>query len=389
MGPWAHTFPHDGVPRPAIGFLQEAVRWWDEWLKGEDTGIMDEPPLRIWMQDSVEPMPQYGERPGRWLAEAGWPSRRLSFSSPDNTGIRGGEWCAFGAEGEMPRDQRPDDGGSLCFDSDPLDADLEILGAPAVELDLESSERVAQVAVRLCDVGPDGSSLRVTYGILNLTHRASHENPEPLSPGERYRIRIQLNEIAHSFPKGHRIRLGLSTIYWPISWPAPKRAILTVHTAVSTLSLPVRKPESRDGELRPFAEPETAPGSVARKLIHLPMKRTVEVDLATNESVYTLKGDGGELDGAALARFEDIDLEVGHQMMKRYRIIEGDPLSAQTEFFLRTRFKRGDWDIRLVCRSKLSATSGHFQFSCDLEAFENGVPVKDRSWTTSIPRRLL
>jgi predicted acyl esterase len=43
IGPWAHLYPHDGVPGPAIGFLQEALRWWDHWLKGTDTGIMAEP----------------------------------------------------------------------------------------------------------------------------------------------------------------------------------------------------------------------------------------------------------------------------------------------------------------------------------------------------------
>jgi putative CocE/NonD family hydrolase len=58
IGPWAHVFSHDGVPGPAIGFLQEAVRWWDHWLQGRDTGIMAEPPLRVWMQESV-PRDQY------------------------------------------------------------------------------------------------------------------------------------------------------------------------------------------------------------------------------------------------------------------------------------------------------------------------------------------
>ena len=69
IGPWAHVFPHDGVPGPAIGFLQQAVCWWDHWLRGVDTGIMAEPMFRVWMQDSVAPQPQYAERPGRWVAE--------------------------------------------------------------------------------------------------------------------------------------------------------------------------------------------------------------------------------------------------------------------------------------------------------------------------------
>ena len=71
IGPWAHTFPHHGVPGPAIGFLQEAVRWWDRWLKGIDNGIEREPVLRVWMQEAVKPEPQYDIMPGRWVAEAG------------------------------------------------------------------------------------------------------------------------------------------------------------------------------------------------------------------------------------------------------------------------------------------------------------------------------
>ena len=218
IGPWAHRFPHNGVPGPAIGFLQEAVRWWDHWLKGVETGIMDEPLLRVWMQESVDPQPYHEERPGRWVAERSWPPARiekrryylnpgrlepsagrrvmLAFSSPQTTGLRAGEWCAFGAEGEMPLDQRPDDGRSLTFDTEPLPARMEILGAPVVELDLAVDEPSALLAVRLNDVQPDGTSTLVTYGLLNLTHRESHDQPEPLDPGTVQRVRLQLNDIA-------------------------------------------------------------------------------------------------------------------------------------------------------------------------------------------------
>ena len=77
IGPWAHNWPNDAVPEPSIGFLQEAVRWWDHWLKGIDTGIMAEPMLRVWMQESMPPATYYPERPGRWVAEEAWPSPRI------------------------------------------------------------------------------------------------------------------------------------------------------------------------------------------------------------------------------------------------------------------------------------------------------------------------
>ncbi len=411
IGPWAHTFPHDGVPGPAIGFLQEAIRWWDHWLAGRDTGIMDEPPLRVWMQESVPPRPQYDVWPGRWVAEDNWPSPRiearrlflnaghlhdtaetsteLSFSSPQTTGVRAGEWCGFGAEGEMPRDQRPDDGGSLVFDGDPLPARLEILGAPVLELDVNVDRPVAMVAARLGDVAPDGSVLRVTYGLLNLTHRDSHETPTPLEPGKWYRVRLQLNDIAHAFPPGHRLRVSLSTGYWPIAWPSPEQVCLTVRTATSCLELPVRPPRAEDDSLPAFEPPAAAPGTPHKKLQGLATRRTIELDLATNELVYTLRSDGGELEGAALTRIEEIGLDLGYTLLKRYRAIETDPLSVHTEFAQTALMRRGDWSIRLTCHTRLSATAEVFQFSGDLEAFEGDRAVAHRDWTLSIPRALV
>jgi putative CocE/NonD family hydrolase len=187
IGPWAHVYPHDGVPGPAIGFLQEALRWWDTWLRDVDTGIMDEPMYRVWMQESVPPRAFYDVRPGRWVAEETWPSprivpRRLALNlmglhpqagaevaipwrSPQTTGLAAGDWCAFGSEGEVPTDQRDDAGGSLTFDGAPLAEGLEILGAPVLTLALAVDRPCALVAVRMNDVAPDGSSTRVTYGV--------------------------------------------------------------------------------------------------------------------------------------------------------------------------------------------------------------------------------
>ncbi|MGH6917838.1 MAG: CocE/NonD family hydrolase, partial [Geminicoccaceae bacterium] len=74
IGPWAHKYPHFATPGPRIGFLQECLRWWDQWLKGIDTGVMDEPMLRAWITESVKPASHHDELPGRWVAESSWPS---------------------------------------------------------------------------------------------------------------------------------------------------------------------------------------------------------------------------------------------------------------------------------------------------------------------------
>ena len=344
VGPWAHVYPHDGLPGPAIGFLQEALRWWDEWLKRIRTGILDEPMYRVWMQESVPPKSFHDERPGRWVAEVSWPSPRimtkrlvlnpgrlgeepesetlLTLRSPQNVGLSAGDWCSFGVAGDLPTDQQEDDRKSLVFDSIPLAERLEIFGAPIVVLELATDHPVAFVAVRLNEVGLDGSSSRVTYGLLNLTHRSSHEQPESLKPGTRYRVRVPLNDIAHAFSARHVLRVAISTSYWPVAWPSPEPVTLTVFTGVSFLELPVRPPYPQDHLLAPFGDPERAPPPKPTELRQMPTRRTIMHDLATKETVYTVGCDGGESDGAALVLVDAINLEVGHRILKRFRIGE-------------------------------------------------------------------
>jgi len=412
IGPWPHAFPHAAVPGPRIGMFQEAVRWWDHWLKGIETGIMDEPMLRVWLEEWVPPSPYLEYRPGRWVAETEWPSPRIQarrwhlnvgalgetpddpedavrVRSPQTTGLKGGEFYGYGAEGEGPLDQREDDGKSLVFDSDPLPRRLEILGAPRVDLVLSVDRPVAMGVIRLNDVAPDGTSSRVSYGALNLCHRDGHEQPQPLEPGERYRVRITLNDIAYAFPAGHTVRLSISTTYWPLIWPSPEPVALTVHTGVSTLELPERPPSALDRSLAPFAPPERGPGAEPTALEWVDPHRTVEHDLTTNETIYSTFGDAADLEGAALARLEEIDLTVGHTIRRTFRINETDPLSAQALIDLDARLHREDWDVRVTCQTRMSATAEHFRISAELEVFENGARIFHRDYDEWIPRQLL
>jgi putative CocE/NonD family hydrolase len=411
IGPWAHVYPHDGLPGPAIGFLQETVRWWDHWLKGIDTGIMGEPMLRVWMQESVPPKPFYEYRPGRWIAERQWPSTRIAmkrywlnagrlscaerlkssieFRSPQTTGLSAGDWCGFGIKGEAPPDQRADDGCSLTFESDPLPKRMEILGAPTVTLELASNQPVAFIAVRLNDVAPDGASTRVTYGLLNLTHRNSHERLEPLEPGKRCRTEITLNDIAHAFSTGHRLRLAISTSYWPIAWPAPRPVTMTVFTGESFVNLPVRPPDPKDDELRTFDAPEQAPLAEQTELRPTALKRVVERDLLTNETVYTIFNDSSDVESQPSARFEAIDLDLDHTISQRYRISEDDPLSAAAEVVQKTLFRRGAWMTRVETRTCLTASEDHFLLWAEVKAYEDEEAFFARSWERRVKRDLL
>jgi hypothetical protein len=170
-------------------------------------------------------------------------------------------------------------------------------------------------------------------------------------------------------------------------WPTPEAVTLTVRTGSGHLDLPVRPPCPADAELPAFEAPLAAPGSKHRKLQHLDFTRSIEIDLTTNEMIYTLEA--GEFPGAALARIEEIDLDIGYTQMKRYRILEDDPLSAQTEFTQSAVLRRDGWSVRVDCRTRLTASAQAFQFTGDLEAFENDTPFAARRWTVSIPRKLL
>ena len=413
IGPWAHAFPHNALPGPAIGYLQEALRWWDHWLKGIDTGIMTEPMLRVWMQDSAPPQPLHVERSGRWVAETAWPSPRietqdwyldapatlseipgartqLEIQSPQTTGSTGGDWCGFGTEGEAPMDQRADDGRSMIFDSSALTSDMEILGAPRVVLRLSANAPQAVFAVRLNDVAPDGTSALVTYGVLNLSHRDSHAHPQPLEPGKLIEVTVQLNDIAHLFPAGHQLRLALSTSYWPLIWPAPTPFTLTVECGASRLELPLRTPHALDEQLQPFEPAEAAPATSEHSALRpQTFTRSYERDLTTHDTVYRLFSAGGDLEKGAVMRIDAIDMNLGHTVEREFSIGEHDPLSARAKISERLMMQRGDWSIRVHAETELSADANNFRLRARLRAQEgeSRAEVFVREWDELIPRK--
>ena len=405
IGPWSHSFPHNARPGPSIGFFQEALRWWDCWLKDIPTGIMEEPMFRVWMAEHTRPAPSHDEIPGRWVAEEQWPSTRIlphvwylnvlslgrepeterpvSHSSPQTAGLGAGDWYGFGAEGESPIDQREDDGKSLTFDSGPLTEAIEILGAPEVDLELTVDQPVGHVIVRLNDIAPDGSSSRVTWGALNLAHRESHANPEAVEPGRRYKVTVRLNDVGYAFAPGHVVRVAVSTCYWPVIWPAPAPVRLTVFTGVSRLSLPVRPASPADRNLRPFKPPEQARHPEHTTVSRPTLKRIIERDLTTDETIYRVHSDDDK------ARLEEIDLTVSYAIGKTYSIQEYDPAAARAVIEQTTVHSRADWSTRLECRTELSAGPDHFLLRARLRTWIDGKRFVDRDWEESIPRKFL
>jgi uncharacterized protein len=376
IGPWAHAYPHFALPGPQVGFLQEALRWWDHWLKGIDTGVMGEPMLHAWMTESVRPAPYHEALPGRWIAEPSWPppgiaALRLHLTddglrtdaaslmpravcSPQTVGKDGGSWCPFGRAPDQAGDQQADDARSLVFETAPLDRSIEILGAPIVTLDVACDKPVANLAVRLCDVHEDGASLRVSYGILNLAHRDGSATPAPLVSGHHYRVRIRLNDAGSVFPTGHRIRVALSTSYWPMVWPSREKATVTIFGG--TLDLPVRAPKAQDASLTPLPEPETTP----------PEPTTVV--------------------RPGVVRIDRIGLELGTEGNFQSHIEDDDPLSAVAEMQQTQSISRDAWQVRIETQMRMSCTYDAFMLRATMQAWEGALEVCRREWNCSIPR---
>jgi uncharacterized protein len=419
IGPWGHMMPYEGVPGPTIDFLAEAVRWWDMWLKGRDTGIMAGPPLRVWMQDSVPPAGFYEERPGRWIAEAGWPPPDVDTATlclmpdggfatadlctgraprdPSVLAIRGrqecgetaGVWCANGNPDEIAVDQWPDDQRSLCFTTEPLAEELEVLGFPVVRLRLSADRPHALVAARLEDVAPDGSSLLVSWGMLNLTHRAGHQEPEPLEPGRPYDVAVQTRVCGHRFAPDHRLRLALSPTYWPHAWPSAEVVTLAVTVdGASVLELPVRRTRRPaatmwEPDLPATADPAPAASGPAalypaerhdertRQLLFCPDTRRHEI-VDHEEHARTIPDTG--------ARYTDLATDV-------YSIVEDEPLSATVRCVRETHSCRAGADWRVAVRSEMTCDAGTFTVTEELSASAGGSSVFTKKRSYVLPRK--
>jgi uncharacterized protein len=405
IGPWGHVYPHDGAPGPPIGFLQEAVRWWDRWLKDVPNGIMDEPALRVWMQEPVRPARRHDERPGRWLAEPAWPSpnvelRRLALGERELgrvsgssaalairgsqvTGADSGPWCGWGGPSDFPGDQRGDDGRSLTFDSAPLDERIEILGFPVLHATLAADRPRALVAVRLCDVWPDGASTLITSGLLNLTHAAGHERPRALEPGRGYGVAVTLRAIAYAVDVGHRLRLAISPTLWPWAWPSPEPVTLTVHVDDGArLELPVRAAGRKEDPPPHFSCPEVAPTPAYEALGRAGgAGRTIRHDVASGATQIV-----NDIAYFPPVRLTDSGLEYVERARDVYRIVEDDPLSAWTSSEREIEIARGQWCTRIETVSTLSATTDTFVVTNTLSAYEGERRVLARTWHRAIRR---
>jgi putative CocE/NonD family hydrolase len=392
VGPWNHAWPHDATPGPEIEWRREAVRWWDHWLKGKDGGLLDDPPLAVFLRSWHPPDPSLKVAPGSWRW-GDWPiegSEERTFYLSDDGSLRTARGSdavhqlpyrpGAGAEagawwGELTVDQGPLDATCLVYETDPLPEDVAIIGMPRAVLHAAVDAPLAHFFARLSDVSPDEHVTLVTGGGLNSAHRNSAEHPEPLKPDAVDRFEVPLRFTSWVFPAGHRFRLAVSNHLWPMMWPTPYRMTMSLHVADSRLVLPVVPLESRDAPR--FESPHKAPAPPG-----------LETKGEIQPSAWTVD----RIEGSTLASWkgeEESRFPWGRMRSTeslRFKVSDDRPDRAAA---------LGEGDIGVSLPGRTLAWQTRLSLSSDVESFryrfrrtlaENGTVIREREWDESVPR---
>jgi uncharacterized protein len=400
IGPWNHGFPNGSDYGPMYEWRDQAVRWFDYWLKGRDTGVLQDPRVVIFQQHWHPPEPQPQDVPGEWRAET-WPpagltpmtlylqtDHRLSAGPPGSgrdllrytpsAGVEAGFWW-----GELLTDQRPVDAFSLTYDSEVLAEDTAILGLPRVSLRVAADARLADWFVRLSDVAPDGRVTMVTGAGINGAQRASPDKPEDLVPGKTYPLSLDLHLASWVFPQGHRIRIAISNALWPMNWPTPYPMTTSVMLGGDSASRVVLPRVPVHGPAAPaFAPPEPIEELAGIKGIGgggaaWPGEWSVLRDEARQRSTVTWKGTTAV--SYPWGRFD-------HSEQLTYDIDDAHPDLARVQ---------GDSEYIQAVKDHVLTWRGRLDVSSDARTFfykytrtllRDGVIVRTKTWEEPIPR---
>jgi putative CocE/NonD family hydrolase len=396
-GPWQHGYPTHATPGPALDWADEEAGWWRHWLVGADPGVMRTPMLRVYMPDATAAQVSPGPIPGRWVEEAQWPSARVRqrpfflakgglhaepqsaeiarCASAPVVGLGKVEWVPF-APTELPLEQAPDDARSLVFDSQILPDRVEILGMSALRVRVSADRAIAHLAIRLCEVTPDGRSWLVSWGLLNLTHRDGHDSPAPLEPGRPYDVEVPLAFTAHAFQAGSRIRAAISESLWPLVWPSPRPVTLTLDLGAAELRLPVRESSQDDDAMPiPLAAPPAPDPKGWPEMRIVKENGRIEVSETWPDSSRVIVDTGETVTGSG----PDISLSMS----------EGDPSSCVWRAWRTAGYGRPDWAVTLRSEVAVSATPETFDVAERLTATLNGDVVADIPHRTQVARALM
>ena len=393
IGPWSHMSTATSLPGPHIDLVPELIRWFGRWLRDDRNGIDEEPPVVVFARRSTRPTHDLAEMRGEWRAEATWPPARLSETilRPDGVGtdeiaVRGDvgrtAWisCAGKLPWGQPDDQRPDDVMSLVYDWQPLAAELDVMGHPRLAVTVTAAVPVAYLSAKLCDVFPDGTSVLVTRGLLNLAHRSGHDAPTPLEPGTATPIEIELEATSWIFEAGHRIRLSLAGSDWPNVWPPPAAGTLQVERGSVELRLPVL---DGPGELpTPALPPSTGKDAhVASDVGEAPVVWRFEHDVMGRET-RAVTGSGSSYEG-------EFGAQIGESYEGSVGVSTDDPAIAWARGRAVYRVAWPEATVRAEARLDLRSDASAYHVVVDLVAEEpDGTVRHEKRYERTIPRQL-
>jgi putative CocE/NonD family hydrolase len=439
VGNWHHSWPHDASPGPDLDELHEIDRFLDRHLRGHDNGWDTEPPVVWFEREFAPPAPFPAAWPGRWRAAIAYPhpetlAHAFHFGAGDvplvgrlvepktggesvygeevpadvdafphqpTAGTRGAlSWGAGSAPNGLARDLRRDEDAGPTYTSPPLDGALEVLGVPEVIVHLEVDASVATLSVRLSDVAPDGSVALVSAGVLNLTHRGSHAEPEPMPPGVVEEVRVPLRTAGYRWLPGHRIRVALASSLWPVLWPSPFPATLRVHRGLATpsrLELPVIPHAGGPGDAAVPAFrsdppdlrwPVTEPLDGGRPAATDPPVWRIDEDVIAG-SITVHVHDGGETivpDGRRLYAAETL----------RMTAWDANPARAELDAHVVYRWQERESErngqltrIEIRADARQTSTATDFDLAVRLEVDVDGARFFEREWSERIPRHLV
>ena len=397
LGPWNHTFPDEAVPGPQVEWRDQAVRWWDYWLKERDTGVLQDPKLVVYMRHWYPPDPSLPNIPGEWRREDVWPPRNarnlelfpqsnhtLGYPAGASTvhqlkyvptiGVEAGFWW-----GELLSDTRPVDAFSLVYDSAPLKEDLAILGSPLAHLRVSTTAPLADWFARLSDVAPDGSVTQITGAGRNGAHRESFSEPRDLEPGRVFPLEIDMHVTSWIFPKGHRIRLSISNALWPMMLPTPYAMTTSLELGANSSRLTLPTVPVHGATAPTFSAPEPSEERPGYKSEGFPWpgEWTVERDEANHKTVVHWRGkDGYEYPWGKETDLEALTYEADDAHPETTSVLG----EAKSIFELQGRV--------LTWQGHLSVTTDqrNFYYKYSRELFKDGQLLKQKTWEETIPR---
>lgn len=396
IGPWNHSWPDDVSPGPAYEWRAEAVRWWNHWLRGQDTGLLKEPRVTLFVRKSHKPDLKLKEVPGEWRQED-WPLKRkkeaVFFLKPDgrmstSLGLSAGRITksiapkpGAGTElgywwGETTPDMSALDKESLTFTSDALEKDIEIVGLPKLQFQGSSGAPLSQWVARLEDVRPDGTVAFVTGGALNGAQRESRTSPKEAVPGEFFLHKFDMHFTTWIFPKGHRIRLALTSGSFPMLWPVPVKAenLVQVMAASSFLSLPTVPPDKKRPVIATGAieARRTKPGASS-----IDEKSWSMIPEITREGSWVIASGKGE------ESRKQGELTVKSGQTTEYKVNEDDPSKAS---FTGTYFHEFP-AFKLSSRMEIESDATDFRILFRRVLSEGDKVLREKTWEKKIPRK--